>query len=375
MGSPLNTPPETFTNTFSGATFDYWRSVEGLEYPAEAMENDNETIDWLVYVGYSERISATQNWIGYPVIKTDYSQSPPVQYISRIIPFGNPEWLNVDTGNPFMWCTRVETKPHSFLTDDAGTNPLPTDGTPPFDYASQLLHFESPMYDVRDDNDPLVIGPYIQGGSPYAGLPDESLLTRYVTILNKPSGEYLSLPAGSFKYVIQSPTAVPGQPGIIQPSSRYEIAWEQVPRAAIGMKAINKTAPPTGYSIDYAIGKLNLTTFMGCQPGTLLCEPPAVTPIRSIQGLKLFRVVFGLKYFEGGFLQAPNPNAGKLSGFNSVYYPPSGGNPGFYAEVTTDGMSHSPGDDTPTTQYHIYRYAEFANMFRVPAAGMTPNPT
>jgi hypothetical protein len=200
----------------------------------------------------------------------------------------------------------------------------------------------------------------IQGGYvDSSGNPDESSLTRYVTVISKPKGQYLGLGgpgAGNMLYASGPFAGKPLQaaPGVILPTWDLQITWHQVPMHCVPSVYVNPNlqATSTQGAADITPGKVNSVAFAGYPAGTLLCLPPEFTPKSDPFGYRVYDVVY---YFE--FVPT----------FHN--YVPIINNTLQFVEISTDGTAYGPVNNSPpldSTGKHIYDVADFRLLLRSP---------
>lgn len=285
------------------------------------------------------RQQAARDFLGYSTVASGLAGG---LYVSRIIPHAHPDFLRPDNQTPFLFAESMECvgrgQPINALTLNTTGNLKSTRDTILYDTARCRVMYATRPYDIIADNQ-------VQTRDA-DGNPDESGLERYVEILARPSGSYLNIPTGRFKYV--GGGIVPGSPGKIEPETDLILKWWFVPRLCVGTKIFNPTLanPP----IEGGLGKFNGASIWGCDPGTLLFESVEIEPHIDPFGQRICHVTYHFKW---------NPNT-----HYKLLQLKSDGSAGSYIEVTTDGTSYS----LTVAGRHIYDAASpgFQALFRVP---------
>lgn len=345
----------------------YVECVQNPASPEGEFRDDGSNVVRTYWIQWSKRSQSRKDLLGWPVVKQAGGQS----FISRSVPHLYPE--EVDTnGNAQLYataCKQVEGWGIPAAVNGQ-VNMKSLLNVAQYLYAKMRVTYETLTYDVLDDADMVVNGYTVNG------VPDEATLARYVTLRTHPSAEYLTLPQGSFKIVLSANNlgpfalpavgpAVPGAPGRIVPGYDVSLTWHRIPRSCIGSRLWNPNLarPP----IDMAIGCVNSVTFAGCPPGTLLCLPPDIRPIRSATLDRIADIEYRLKWFQvlgadGTPLKDIN---GNTVGHNHLFLTTAQGVPaaGYY-EVSSDGQTNM---DNKAVNKNIYNWCDLNALFRVPA--------
>ena len=366
--------PDDFQFGQQIGTTPYVETVKEPVSPEMEFRDDGTTVTRTYLIPWTSYRQVAADVLGYPEIETKHAR----QYISRNLPDAFPELAN-SLGNPYLFATAIKSVQGLGVPD--GGNMQSQSDVAVYKYARVSVVYETLTYEILSDKQMVNAGLVDRWGNP-----DESTLRRYVTKVIKPSAEYLSLPQGSFQYVVASAPAglaVIGQPGKITPVYDMSLTWHHVPREAIGSLLYN--AGLTTPVLDQAIGKVNVKPFAGCMAGTLLCMPPDIRPIRSPLGDRIYDVEYRFKWLNLGTVPVGIFGAGDPIGHNHLY----AGKPqlnnahaGGYYEVTgglASGAFAGPGTTNikinPATGANtfgvdganIYDWCDFAPLFQVPS--------
>lgn len=195
------------------------------------------------------------------------------------------------------------------------------------------VDYEAPIFGILDDAEMVDLG-YVDGNNN----PDESKLTRYVSVNKNPIGRYQTLPPFSALKWISDGKPMSATAAIPMYEEDIEITWHQVPRAAYSETTVKN-----------CIGKTNQHDFgslygvVGPIPaGTLVCGVPRIKLYRMSNGEYCYDVTYKFRHY---------PN-----GANFFYR---------YARTGGPGWEEASRDGTNTDAQKIFRAADFADLFRV----------
>lgn len=338
-------------------TLEYVEVVDDPCSPRGHMENDHSEVARVILVDWEFVQVAARLFLGYPVRKTNapvgggIKPAPGFNWIARCPPEYHPDWLEPTTNAPFLYATDFEFEPWGVPEDGDQWNRL--EDTAVYNLAKCTITYNTRSYDVYP-GDVKIAGEDVV---------DESALTRFVTFNPNPSGEYLSVKQGVFKFVDYPAAArpVPGAPGKIEPADRLQIVWHEVPQLCVGLPTLNPGLLKD-YPIDRIMGRVNSTEFAGAAPGTLLCEAPAITRYRAATGARVCDVQYNFRYLPRGST-IPNGLGGTVSNVGHNVILDADTAPWVYREVTIDG---APAAYPAAAGKHIYDDAEFRDLFRPP---------
>jgi hypothetical protein len=292
-------------------------------------------------------VQAVKDFVGY----TRLVSQAGTKYLNRITPHQHPTW-------PWLYCTqaaRVEgvafrekwdQKGDVILFGDKEGVEYLTFGHPVSHYQVYRLHlvYEALTWDVQSDK-----------AAP--GRSDESDLTRYVTKITRPGGDYISLPSNGLASVPvdggEASQPAPVGLGKILPSFDVEITWHQVPYDAVPSREVNSAlAAP---AIENSIGKVNTVALGGFEKGCLLFLACDKQPDRMSEGTRSFNVVYRLKYIPLDTAAGMNADIGS---HNSL--PFKIGTSIKYREVTPDGVTAA----LTVANKHLYDGADLRKLFQ-----------
>lgn len=358
---------------FQGPTLTWqetqYQELWGAGYPQETLSGAASAVQEAtrVYlVDWESRNQAVWDFLGTADVETITSGN---QQLSRNIPHYHADYQRPD-GSYFLWADTVTLEPFGVPLDDNGHpqfgQTINTDlDTPNYNLAKMTVHYSSRMYKILEDSEMPIYG------GAYNGI-DESSGQRFVEILSHPQGEYLSLPDGTFtlansdvsgnKTNVVAGSAVPGAPGKIVAPKDLIFVWRQVPRVMVAASdvmfpVLGADTQPAAF--DYAVGRVNQTTFFGCPPETLLCEPMEIVPWTQCDGEMVFDITFHFKYLRTGHNYFLTKNTTNTLVQTQIVADPS-------------GTSYTPGEQTDgQTVYdsYIFQYLFFGYKF---SAGVTP---
>jgi hypothetical protein len=323
-----------------------WRRTTFTEVPSDSprlsFSEDGSTCVRKFLVPWSSVANAVEDFLGYASVIANPAGggSPNNAYISRTTPHAMPGFFQPSM-LPFLYATKItsiEGKGHN-AGRAAGT--IKSNDVTTYDQALLTVVYESLTYDVLDDTDPDIIGT--------TGFPDESNLTRFVTILPKSNSQYLSLSKGNFKWVggTTNNTPVLFPPGKIITNWDLMFRWHGVPIEAVASQSVNPDYTASSCFIDAAFGRVNATAFAGYDPGTLLLLGAPMTPHRSATGRRTYDIDFLMKWFKPGHHKIFGQTAANTVGF---------------LEISSDGSAHAINGSTPDG-VHVYDVYEFSKLF------------
>jgi hypothetical protein len=350
-------------------TLSYVEVVDDPCSPRGHFENDHSEVVRTILIYYVDVALAFRLFLGYPQVSSDGAGN---RFIYRVTPEYHPAYLIPGTKIPYLFATDFEFEPWG-VPSDRDQRDVVTD-TARYFLAKCTIRYNTRSYEVLV---PRGAEEFFPGGNI-----DESTLKRYVTIDPAPGVEHLGLKVGAFNLVDipfgfapkNSPPGwrasgirpAPGAPGKIEPKHRLQIIWHEVPQEAIGMKVMNPGTLKT-YPIDDLLGKVNSTTFAGCEPGTLLFDAPQFRRYKSPIGTKLYDVTFNLIYLPRGSILTQdikgNPLAPAVANIGHNCVLDGDTKPYIYRELSIDGTTYAyPAPDG----VHIYNDGEFADAFKPP---------
>ncbi len=181
--------------------------------------------------------------------------------------------------------------------------------------------------------------PYVVLGDTEIG-GNESL--RFVEINVEPSIQSISLPGATFRFVTAIVPAahgriIPEGLPLLLPQKAYRLRWHSVPSTN------NLMWPGLETNIDMCLGKVNSATYLGKDPGTLLCEAPHIEKRRGLLGTDVFFIEHVLLY--------------KGSGWNKVYRRDLTTGPGFDEVETFNAATGA------SLGKSIYEEEDFTRLF------------
>ena len=294
-----------------------------------------------------------------------------VRWISRDVPHHDRDWgVYVPAGaqdmarkdQPYLYGSGLDYQGwavNEFNPPGAGRMQTPQ-GTARYRIARLRVRYETRTYEILSDKQ------MIDGGFVLGGVPDEATLKRYITILPRPKGTYIQVPAGpppndGMKFVPGGQPVGPPGPGKIQCTADLQIIHHLLPEHAVPSILVNPALLASGNlgAIDKAIGKVNSAPLLGNEPGTLLYLPPEFVPRRGPRGERLWDVHHMIE--RARFTPAVAPRL--YAGHNFVLRRQDDGTLR-YQEVSANGATLA---DTSTTEgLHIYDAVDLLPCFRPP---------
>jgi hypothetical protein len=251
-----------------------FRGITFIEHvpgsPIEILENDGARVTRMLDCDWTKSLSFADKLLGFPSIKTGTGN---IKYVSRLTPAFHPDFLDA-MGNPWIYATRI-TK-----LEGIGFRDKTTDDTAVYKTGRLTVVYESLTYEVKEDDE-------VQA----AGVPDESRLLRYVTILFKPYAEFLTLPVGFMRWITADKQPVNFGLPLLIPTWQIDFIWHLIPKTNLPLA---KIADAQG-----TINNAAFVTPLGTFPtGTLLLLNADLKPIRSALGDRLYDIHYHVKYKE-----------------------------------------------------------------------------
>jgi hypothetical protein len=329
--------------------------------PAFSIENDTSSVKRSLLINWDDLGDARLAFLGGPQIMGAAAAQfgPPApgasSWISRHLPdafrlFGDTQ------GRRYLYATKFSGSGYG-MPVGSGNGIHDGSDTPIYRYAKIEVVYETLTYDIVSDDD------MVSMGLTFNNNPDEATLARYVTKEINPGAEYLTLPAGGFKFVTTGTPPVQGGPGKIVPNFDLALTWHLVPLKAVGCSLLNPQLedPP----IDNCLGNVNSEDFPavtasgnpGWPMGTLLMTGATIKPVRSTFGDRLYDLTYRFKFLKKGiqllYYQGTQANLFHDAG---------------YFEVTTTGTTNlvANNNDPGSGAVNIYPWADFNQLFRVP---------
>ncbi len=267
---------------------------------------------------------AISDFLGGPSVKSRTGiDGQTYNYVSRQLPHSFPGYFRASTELAIMWAATAAVLENYTLL---GTETvLGGDQLPNYRFAKIDVQYVGYRFAVRGDGDPAVI-------NPATGVTDEGTLARYVSVFRKPNNRVLTFPRQLLRWCrvdandpgAADKGAIPITEGIPipEPGQVITVLWHQVPVKAF----------PT-VKLGTIVGSVNATTFLNCDPGTLLFDSPDSTPIVLANGEPGLDVTYTLRRLPRALRQdisnplpglfqpgVPNPvRAGTQVGWN--WYP------------------------------------------------------
>jgi len=323
---------------------------------------------------------AWKDLLGFPQIIQAQGQFGPVEVLSRYLPDSFPFDSAGNSGftppQRFLWCTEVrDTKgmePASVIRKDNW-------GVMRYGAAQITAVYSTLSYKILSDLDSTVVN--ADETDPLCGFPDESLLTRYVTIQPNPTSKIQTLPQNSLIFATSG--SVQGTNGRLELEADLEITWHQVPRYAVGLRLINPyiaqtvQGQPYTPSIEACLGTINLYPFAGCKKGTMLLSAAIIKPYVSMIGDDIVDVSYRFKWFPARSTLT-YPTSADVNNYVyghvllirpdlTLFVPPGGKVIGYDEAV----VFNSPRVSNyilaqPLDGINIYNFRDFRPLFRVP---------
>ena len=215
--------------------------------------------------------------LGYPkIINAQLANGDKYTYISRILPDEIPDFLVPGKDESWLFASQVMS-----CLGKGETGKYDAFGMAEYQDCEFSLIYEPRTFKILDDQSTF---------NAAIGFPDESLLVRYVTRVQKPSAEFIQLPRGSMSWVDGArngnpagPTRVDYASARLLPSTEITYTWHEVPfipQAAGQFVGCLNRYPFTDNSLLDPDG--NPTTF---PPGTLLLLAAEIKPYRNAAGV------------------------------------------------------------------------------------------
>jgi len=215
--------------------------------------------------------SIAKNIIGYAVADTSINAAQQqVAHLVRYLPWRHPLF-------PWLWASDCTLQFRGTAHQNAsgfGFEPVYTIGD---DHPLELrVTFTPRTYNVLSETD---VG-FSQANN-YAG----SEFKRFVTTIENPRVEFITPQGGNFQFQFADPitTIIFGQSAPINQATPVRLAkkelkwiWHDVPHSAIYSGSIGEEK--LADHIIEGVGKINNAEFAGYPAGTLLMQPPRITP-------------------------------------------------------------------------------------------------
>lgn len=333
----------TINNGFLGAqTYVEYISEHGNASNIESYAVGNSRVTRVYDTSWPLRMYFMRTLLGYSVIRTAASGT---KYVSRALPHAYADGTSYanSESDVYLWATSVDrVEGVSWSSKTALDYSV-------FQKARVHCTYSTLPYDVElDANMPVT-----------DGAPDESYLTRYVTIKVTSGGQILSFAPQLMKFA-EGPavnTRLAGQ-GINKflASSTIQLTRYQVPRRAVASRLVNRFIIPATAYLDLALGKVNSEVWLNFNPGTLLLLSYELRPFVSPFGDRVFEVVLNFKFLP--------------TGHNKVWWPPAYNdatlNPPPFVKISANGTLYAENDANALGK-HIYDAYDFQKyLFKVP---------
>lgn len=319
-----------------------YRADAILQSPDESVSRDGARTRRIIYVTGRYRQQAELDFVGYPNIvgtlnvpNTIQVGNPLVSYISRVTPHAYQPFYKILRGNPvdgqppfdpenpplpnpsqpppvftgqFRYCRSViNTATHTLPQGQSWADPF---NIATGDQEKMTLEYNSLDYEIREDQDGLVVGSQKVFGrfnlNPLFGLPDESQGGRYISRYFQDAGRFF-IPGKSFMYYVGNSAAaianniafwndqsqvIPEGEAIYEPRTRLTYVWHEVPISAMPWTALTQFE-----------GCVNLLPFdpywfppNGLYPQTVLYTGWDAKQSRSVDGQIVFDVYLKFTY-------------------------------------------------------------------------------
>lgn len=349
-------------------TVEYFEAVPGS--PVISLSPGACRVERTFIIAWEDIDIFTKLVIGYPkIVETNYDK-PHDTYISRVLPQGFPLVTKVVNGTDNSDDTPVWLYASGITRiDGAGpTGQVDENGIALYERARVQVVYEAMTHRMLEDAEMPKATSVEIGGSPIAtgdhAVVDESSFGRYVTKMQRPSAEYVTLPRGFYAWVNPTKQKVDYANAQILPWSELTWTWHQVPflpeavlkKNRVG--TVNKTAFAVrlldGSSVTYAAG-------------TLLLLSTELRPYRMPSGAFVHDIIYRIKYFE--------PETGKGHNYFLHYAPGSSTlvrikitDSGKCDELDQPAAINKEGDTIfaaipASTGKSIYPYTEFKELF------------
>lgn len=287
------------------------------------------------------------------------------RFISRFpLPHAYPAYV---WGDPLMWAVQVGVQGYGVPVDRNMKGPgewfIDSD-IAKYAKARLTVQYMDTPWDVISD-DAMVQ----QGLKDANGNPDESSWARFVIVEFSPTGQMITMPKGTMKFVGgASPGVITTDPAIALAPPKMIPYWNvrvrhvRLPNTAVATCFINPNLTGPG-AMDKALGKVNNADFPATGPyagkfkaGTLLYVAAIIQAFRSpVTGRRTYDVTHNFQYAHHS--QSVTPN-----GQNFVPYLSAPAVFG-WVELSTDGTTNT---GTKTDGKSIYDWVDFAEIFRAP---------
>ena len=335
-------------------TFQYVTPATGECGPQFNVSSDGWGASAQVFVEGTPSVlyQAFKDFLGYSSV----GNKAGTKFVKRVLPHSMPGFDRTGgtTGRSILWCNSVSVDAQVTPTGHEHFNGR---YLPSFQWARLTLRYTSLRYKLLEDNDPAVTG--VDSG--WAGIPDESLLTRYVFHIRKPSVRVITAPQGTFYFrkVENDDTSILAAFGvpINESGADVTIRWIDVPEIPDA-------------NIARGLGTVNRTKFFEYEPETLVMMPPDYTPTVQADGTTAYSIDYKFNFnpkvartAAGGatagrtqrghnwFLRRYNNGAGYLLDYRPLD-----------SKDTTDTVGVTPLESPP------YRRFEFKWLFRLKEA-------
>jgi hypothetical protein len=345
----------------------YLECIDGPVSPVEEWGIKTSTVTRTFLCEWEKRNKFAASMLGYATLSTQGGKT----YVKRRLPYhyGGMEAIAIKQESALIPDDADSVYAASVRIEGAGAPKDWTSGADRATKASDLTLVPAAMYQVAKVEVKYIqlpfeiLGDSMIGSTQMSGAPDEATLKRYVEKKVNPACDYLRLPPGGFNYIKADGTdgsPVPGSPGILQPNYDFSLIWHQVPQRAVGLPLLSGGAND---AIIRCIGRMNIRTFAGEPPGTLLLVAVIITRYRNYFGWWLCDVEYRFKYINLGTAKDDNP-----AGHTYLYSPWLGimDGPGYY-EVSNNetNISIVAGVNVLASDFtNIYNWADFHSLFR-----------
>lgn len=340
----------TFEPFDDGQTFteDDWKEALATWKPGggDTLTNKGSSASLSVLIPAAKARAAHSWCLGY-----SFADDAPPWLLHRSTPVSHPRW------GTQLRCTGVDFQFFSPKGNDAnpGNEPYETTvvGTAGisrygnYEQCLMTVHFGPKNFLMFEDSDP-----------EWSGFEYDRFTTRYqiepqLDIVSADNGRVLTWQEGPAGVIGEE---FPGNLGERLSQTVYYLTWHEVPKSYV----TDSVGRPL--KIEAAVGRVNLTDFLGFPAGTLLLQAPKfelhMFPFYSADGRPLyFDITFPLIYFD----PPPGSSSPLARGHNLMPHRSGGadGGPAWFLATRDDASSISSGPSGP----RYLEETEFSAMF------------
>lgn len=328
---PLGPPPfrtSAVNGLFGG--IQYWEDAEqGCTESADS--EGNITATRILYCTWGDRLAFRSAMLGWSRV----GFSGPNVVLRRSLPEQHPEV-------PKMYCVRCDL--------------IGGKGKPQYNaHTGHIAYYKDTQTEGAFRNNPDGFAYYRTEWSyvPFDVLSDADAngdeTKRFVIRTEEFSAEVVTLPGNSFQHITATKRPIPeGIPKTLL-GGQYRMKWLQIPSEN------NRIPQQLRANIRKCVNHVNLLTFEGYEPGTLLCLAPQIERKHNVTGIDVFDIEYVFAVREKEDIDDVNAQGG----WNTIYRRDLATGPGF------DGVErlNAAGTAAVVPREGIYFAADFQKLF------------